>query len=383
MPRLKEREVSDDAVPTPGPERSAPASRGSGANLRLEGLHKSFGRVAAVRDVDLDIEHGEFVTLLGSSGSGKTTTLNLIAGFLFADQGRVLMDDADISSVPPHRRNIGMVFQDYLLFPHMSAAENVAFPLKRRKVDKGEARRRVADALEMVGLAGFEERLPRQMSGGQQQRVALARALVFEPRLLLMDEPLGALDRNLRETLQLEIKRIHRDLATTFVYVTHDQEEALVLSDRVAVFRDGTIEQIASPTEIYERPATAYVADFIGDSNIFRGRAEATGGVPALVVGDRKLPAPATGPEAGDAALIVRPECVVLDADFVGAVNLAGTVTEVVYLGAVVKVVIDVPGLGPVVARENPSVASQRRIGDQTSVGWRLDDSRLVPTTSA
>jgi putative spermidine/putrescine transport system ATP-binding protein len=238
-----------------------------GAAIQLLDLEKRYGDVTALAGVSLDMPAGEFVTLLGPSGSGKTTTLNAIAGFLQPDNGRILVDRSPIETVPPHRRNIGMVFQNYALFPHMTVEANIAYPLKRRKVAKQELRRLVAESLALVGLDGMDKRYPRELSGGQQQRVALARALVFRPRVLLMDEPLGALDRRLRASLQLEFKRIHRELGITFVYVTHDQEEALTMSDRLAVMDQGRILQVGSPRDIYERPAERFVADFIGETN--------------------------------------------------------------------------------------------------------------------
>ena len=223
------------------------------------------------------MRRGEFVTLLGPSGSGKTTTLRMIAGFTSPTGGSIEIDGQDMTRVPPHRRDVGMVFQNYALFPHMTAAQNVAFPLRMRKQSRAEIDRRVGDALDLVKLRHLADRYPRQLSGGQQQRIALARAVVFEPRLLLMDEPLGALDRKLREALQLEIIRISRELGATVLYVTHDQEEALVMSDRIAIFNEGRIEQLGSGEDLYDRPASLFVADFIGESNILRGRYEADG----------------------------------------------------------------------------------------------------------
>ena len=226
--------------------------RTDGASIRVESLTKTFreGIAPAVDAIDLDICSGEFMTLLGPSGSGKTTTLNMVAGFEEVTSGRILLDGDDIARLPPYRRNLGMVFQNYALFPHMTAAENIAFPLRQRKVSKAEIARRVDETLELVQLGGHGDRLPSQLSGGQQQRVALARAVVFSPRALLLDEPLGALDKKLRETLQLQIARLHSELGITFVFVTHDQEEALALSDRIAVFRDGRIEQVGTPFEL-------------------------------------------------------------------------------------------------------------------------------------
>src|SRR5581483_8600606 len=279
------------------------AARGGGA-LRLEGLTKLYGEHAALADVSLDVRGGEFITLLGPSGSGKTTTLRCVAGFVRPDAGRVYLDE----------RDIGMVFQNYALFPHMTAAANVAFPLEVRKLARAEIARRVQEALELVHLGGLGGRYPRQLSGGQQQRVALARAIVFRPPLLLMDEPLGALDKNLREAMQLEISRISRELGVTVLYVTHDQEEALAMSDRIAVYHQGRIEQLGSGEDLYERPATLFVAEFMGESTVFRGRVERDGADAWLASAAARLPidpaaCAALGLGTGErAALVVRPE---------------------------------------------------------------------------
>ena len=248
-------------------QRDAQPSNGS-EYVEFERVSKSFdGRTMVVRDLDLQIRKGEFLTLLGPSGSGKTTCLMMLAGFETPTSGAILIDGRPMHHVPPRRRGIGMVFQNYALFPHMTVGENLAFPLQVRGLDPERRRDRVRQALQLVRLDGLEHRRPRQLSGGQQQRVAIARALVFEPNLVLMDEPLGALDRRLREELQYEIRRIHRDLGVTVLYVTHDQQEAMVLSDRVAVFRAGRIEQIASPEALYEEPTRSFVARFIGENN--------------------------------------------------------------------------------------------------------------------
>lgn len=241
------------------------------AELRLERIGKSFGEVVALDNVSLSVERGELLTILGPSGSGKTTLLKVVAGFEAPDHGSVKVDGVEIAWLPPAKRDIGMVFQNYALFPHLNVRKNVAFPLEMRNTEKSQIERRVTDALALVELAGYDERLPRQLSGGQQQRVALARAIVFNPRLLLLDEPFGALDRKLRETLQLEVRRLQQRLGLTTIFITHDQEEALVLSDRIAVMNKGSIQQIATRAEIYERPINDFVADFVGESNIFHG----------------------------------------------------------------------------------------------------------------
>ncbi len=241
--------------------------------LRLHEIEKSYdGRTNAVDRVSIDVERGEFITFLGPSGSGKTTTLMMIAGFEHPDAGAIALDGHDLVLSKPYQRNIGMVFQSYALFPHMTALQNVLFPLQMRRFPKHEMRTRAERMLDLVGLARFSGRYPRELSGGQQQRVALARGLVFNPDVLLLDEPLGALDKNLREQMQVEIKRIHREIGTTMIYVTHDQTEAMTMSDRIAVFSNGRVEQIGSPLAVYNRPANRFVGEFIGDSNFFAGR---------------------------------------------------------------------------------------------------------------
>lgn len=238
-----------------------------GASVSLTGLTKAYARFTAVAGVSLDICSGEFLTLLGPSGSGKTTTLMMIAGFEVPNTGDIAIDGVSVVEKPPYHRNIGMVFQSYALFPHLTVAENIGFPLKQRGVPKAERARLVGEALEMVRLPGYGARYPRQLSGGQQQRVAVGRAIVFKPRLLLMDEPLGALDKQLRDNLQLEMRRLHADLGITFIYVTHDQEEALTMSDRVAVLNEGKVAQVGRPEDLYDRPCSRFVAGFVGDSN--------------------------------------------------------------------------------------------------------------------
>ncbi|WP_433190817.1 ABC transporter ATP-binding protein [Actinoallomurus sp. CA-150999] len=247
---------------------------GSGKPLSATGLRKTYAGVVAVDEVSMEIEAGEFVTFLGSSGSGKTTTLMMIAGFVEPDAGVIKVGDRDVTRLAPQKRGLGFVFQQYLLFPHMTVAENIAFPLQLRGLSKAEIRRQVGQVLEMAGLTGYGRRRPRELSGGQQQRVALCRALVYRPPVILMDEPLGALDKKLRDQLQTEIKNIQRELGLTVIYVTHDQEEALVLSDRIAVMRDGRIDQFDTPRELFERPRTAFVADFLGAANFLSGRLE-------------------------------------------------------------------------------------------------------------
>ena len=253
------------------PDPGARAERAPTSAVRLEGIHKRFGEVEAVAGIDLDIADGEFFSMLGPSGSGKTTTLRMIAGFELPSAGRILLHGQDVSQKAPFERDVNTVFQDYALFPHMSVGDNVGYGLMIRKVPKGDRRDQVTEALRMVRLEGYEKRKPSQLSGGQRQRVALARALVNRPRVLLLDEPLGALDLKLREEMQIELKAIQHQVGITFIYVTHDQEEALTMSDRIAVFNRGRIEQIGSPADVYERPATAFVAGFVGTSNLLGG----------------------------------------------------------------------------------------------------------------
>jgi spermidine/putrescine transport system ATP-binding protein len=317
------------------------------AGVTLEGVSKRFGPVEAVRELTLDVREGEFFSLLGPSGCGKTTTLRLIAGFEEPTTGRILLGGKDVTQTPPHKRSVNTVFQSYALFPHLTVHDNVAFGLRFRNASKGERRRRVAETLALVQLEGMEKRRPTQLSGGQQQRVALARALVLEPAVLLLDEPLGALDAKLRRALQLELKAIQRAVGITFVYVTHDQEEALTMSDRMAVMSEGLVQQLGTPKEVYEEPATAFVADFLGVSNLMSARA-AGGGLVRL--GSAELVA-GRGDHgtSGDVRLTIRPERVRLEPpDSEGENRLQGVVDRVVYLGPITQVVIRLAGGGTV-----------------------------------
>lgn len=352
-----------------------------GAAVDLVGLTKRFPHVdhAAVDAVDLNIAPGEFMTFLGPSGSGKTTTLNMVAGFLEATSGRIEVDGVDVVRTPAHKRDMGMVFQQYALFPHMTAAANIAFPLQQRKVPKGEIATRVNEALQMVRLEGLSDRYPRNLSGGQQQRVAVARALVFRPRVLLMDEPLGALDKRLREQLQVELSRIHRQLGITFIFVTHDQDEALSLSDRIAVFHEGRIEQVGTAEDLYERPRTLFVADFLGDSTAFHGRRTADGidGDDGLLVfsGSSDVPAGAA------AAIVVRPErlaLAALDSHDPGRNAVRATVTDVVYLGSSRKIVLRRQAGGSAIVREAAGLQSDFQVGEEVLVTWPVDAGVLV-----
>ena len=357
--------------------------------LVLRGLAKRYGDTPAVDGVDLEVRRGEFITLLGPSGSGKTTTLRMIAGFTLQSGGTIEIEGADMSRVPPYRRDVGMIFQNYALFPHMTAAENIAFPLEMRRVLRPEIKGRVTDALALVKLAGFGDRYPRQLSGGQQQRVAFARAVVFGPRLLLMDEPLGALDRKLREALQLEVMHFSRQLGATVVYVTHDQEEALVMSDRIAIFNKGKIEQLGGGEDLYDRPVSLFVADFIGESNIMRGRFEddRDGGWLTRAAWHWRIGATATrrasldGGSAG--ALVVRPERMrIVGGDLEptrGANAVEATVADVLYLGSIRKYELALPDGQPAVVRQQVGSGEREwRPGDQVRLTWAVDDGVLV-----
>jgi putative spermidine/putrescine transport system ATP-binding protein len=353
--------------------------------LELRGVGKHFGPVTAVTGVDLELKQGEFISFLGPSGSGKTTTLMMVAGLQTPSEGSILLNGRDLVPLPPYKRNIGVVFQHYALFPHMSVAANIAFPLEMRKVGRADARRRVEAAMKLVGLPGLGDRLPSQLSGGQQQRVALARALAYEPPLLLMDEPLGALDKNLRAQMQIEISRLHRDLGITVLYVTHDQEEALVMSDRIAVFNHGRIEQIGAPQALYERPMTRFVAGFLGDSTFLPGKVQALHGAEAVVLtaqGPLRGHA-APGVRAGEAAVVaVRPERVALltPGEAASKNGLRGRISDVIYLGQSRKFVVRLEdgaeflGLQPI---GSASVALTE--GTEVLVGWAAADCNVLP----
>jgi spermidine/putrescine ABC transporter ATP-binding subunit len=358
----------------------------NGAAVSLSGLEKSYGRVAAVAGVSLDVRSGEFLTLLGPSGSGKTTTLMMIAGFETPTSGDIAIDGKSVVAMPPYRRNIGMVFQSYALFPHLTVAENIGFPLKQRGVAKAERTKLVGDALALVQLPGFGARHPRQLSGGQQQRVALARAIVFRPRLLLMDEPLGALDKQLRETLQLEMRRLHAELGITFIYVTHDQEEALTMSDRIAVMNEGLIAQIGRPEDLYDRPSNRFVAGFIGESNflpaIVRGMED---GVVVAECQGRTLRAiaPTRPAEGASVMLTTRPERLRFTDGAAPAAalqnRLAVRVTEAVFAGERCRYVLQAVDGTAIVLKEPSSAAIRRRaVGEQAEIAWSVADTILV-----
>ncbi|MCX4791511.1 MULTISPECIES: ABC transporter ATP-binding protein [unclassified Streptomyces] len=358
-----------------------------GARIELAQVRKEYADSVAVDDVSLVIEPGEFMTLLGPSGSGKTTTLNIIAGFTAATSGTLTIGGVQMQDLPPHRRDIGMVFQHYALFPHMTVAQNVAFPLKQRKVPKARRTQLVEAALETVRLGGYGHRRPSELSGGQQQRVALARAVVYEPRVLLMDEPLGALDKKLRESLQLEIKRVHQEIGSTFVFVTHDQEEALVLSDRIAVFDDGGIQQVGTASELYEKPRSLFVAEFLGESSTVRGRIEPDGDDSCLRVGDRTVRAPGRPADGTgtDAAVVIRPEHLRVQAADApvapGANALPARVTQEIYLGSGRKLELALPDGTVLLAREQADRLSDAHHGDEVTVVWDVERGVLLGDT--
>ena len=336
--------------------------------MRLEAIRKTYGDVVAIESLSLEVHSGEFFTMLGPSGSGKTTTLRVIAGFELADSGRVSLHGVDVTRSPPYERPVNTVFQDYALFPHMNVLDNVAYGLRVKGVDKGERRRRAEQALEMVRLAGVEGRRPMQLSGGQRQRVALARAIVNRPRVLLLDEPLGALDLKLRQEMQIELKAIQRELSKqiTFIYVTHDQDEALTMSDRIAVFSDGRIEQVGRPGEIYERPANEFVASFVGTSNIVEQEGR------RCIVRPEKIRLRAAGASAEEARA--------------GEQTRSGVVREVAYLGSVSRYVVETDaGETLVVLQQNLDTSAAGALaqrGQRVRLAWRGEDASVLDSTT-
>jgi spermidine/putrescine transport system ATP-binding protein len=352
--------------------------------IQLEELTKSFDGVVAVDGIDLHMPPGEFFTMLGPSGCGKTTTLRMIAGFERPTSGRIVLDGTDVARVPPHKRNVNTVFQSYALFPHLDVARNVAFGLKYHKLTKEEQGRRVGEALELVNLAGFARRKAAQLSGGQQQRVALARALVLRPRVLLLDEPLGALDARLRKNLQVELKALQAELGITFVFVTHDQEEALTMSDRIAVMNEGSVEQAGAPREVYEEPLTVFVADFLGVSNLLAGEAVGPDGdACAIRVGDRTFRAQqgATGAR-GEVKVMIRPERIGIEPHAAGGDNrLPGMVERSVFLGGSHEVHVRVLGgdlLKATVANDGKRLPFALERGEAVSLHLPPDGLRVL-----
>jgi putative spermidine/putrescine transport system ATP-binding protein len=351
------------------------------ARLELQNLSKHYGSTVAVREVTLDVGDGEFIVLLGPSGCGKTTTLRMVAGFVAPTGGRVRLGGQDITAAPPWKRNAGMVFQSYALFPHLTVAENVAFGLEMRKMSKAEIPTRVAEALRMVRLDGYAERLPRQLSGGQQQRVALARALAIRPDVLLLDEPLSNLDAKLRETVRVEIRELQRELGITTVMVTHDQEEALIMADRLVVMSEGEVRQVGTQRELYERPADRFVAGFVGRSNLLNGTVVQPGTF--QTEGGLKLFCPDAAP--GPAVIALRPERMMLGAPAAGQANrLPGTVEFVSYLGANIDVHVRVsPADRIVVSQPNRPDTRLPAVGEGIDVGWPAEAGVLFTEGAA
>ena len=359
--------------------------RVQGASLVLEALRKDFGQAPAVRSIDLDLKPGRFLTLLGASGSGKTTTLMMIAGFIEPTSGAIRINGRDVTTLPAHKRDIGMVFQNYALFPHLTVLDNVGFALKMRGVGRAETRERSAEFLRMVGLGDFLERYPHQLSGGQQQRVALARALVFSPSLVLMDEPLGALDRRLRLQMQEEIKRIQTDLGLTVVYVTHDQEEALTMSDDIAVMEDGRIASHSSPQETYEAPANRFTANFIGESNFLQGTVATQAGEETLVDIAGRTCRVAAEPAAGGgkaASVFVRPERLrLVTAEDRIANAMACRVVSQLYLGESIVYTVELAdGQKLKIRRPNRGVGAAIQTDMPLWVGFEPQNARILLT---
>ena len=354
--------------------------------IELVGLEKHFREVRAVDGVSLSVVGGEFFSLLGPSGCGKTTTLRMIGGFELPTAGRVLLRGRDVTNDPPDKRPVNMVFQNYALFPHLDVGDNIAFGLRRNHVEGAEIRRRVAEALDLVHLVGYERRKPNQLSGGQQQRVALARALVNRPHVLLLDEPLGALDLKLRKQLQVELKRVQAEVGITFVYVTHDQEEALTMSDRIAVMNHGRVEQLGTPEELYERPLTRFVADFIGTTNLLAGSVESTDGQTAIVrlhSGDVCVVARGTLSIGDPVELSIRPESVALrrqtETPVTSVPAIAGTVEQVAYLGGNVQYIVRTIG-GLSITALAPKTGERLPIDCAIHVHWPLAEALVLAT---
>jgi spermidine/putrescine transport system ATP-binding protein len=359
----------------------------AGGEVVLVDLVKRFADVTAVAGINLSMPSGEFFSLLGPSGCGKTTTLRLIAGFERPDEGQILLDGVDMVQTPPHKRNVNTVFQNYALFPHLTVAENVAFGLRYQDVSKQEAKTKVAEALELVRLQGLERRRPSQLSGGQQQRVALARALILNPAVLLLDEPLGALDAKLRKALQIELKALQEEIGITFIYVTHDQEEALTMSDRLAVMSNGRVEQIGTPSDVYEEPTTAYVADFLGVSNLMDATAGGpdAGGRGKVRLGEFQFVAGHGDTDAhGDVKIVIRPERVQLEeTGRTGENRVPGMVERVVYVGSIMQVIVHLaPGQTLQAWVQNQGEGLPYAQGHPVSVHLPADALRILVDTS-
>jgi spermidine/putrescine transport system ATP-binding protein len=350
-------------------------------DVELRNVSRRFGDLSAVEGVSLEVNRGEFLTLLGPSGCGKTTLLRMIGGFETPDEGRVILGGVDVTDVPPYRRDVTTVFQQYALFPHLTVYDNVAFGLQRRRERATEIQRRVRQALELVRLEGTDARRPSELSGGQQQRVALARALVLEPRVLLLDEPLAALDLKLRKQMQIELKGLQRRVGISFVYVTHDQEEALAMSDRIVVMNRGRIEQTGNAAEIYERPRTEFVAGFIGMSNLLEGIVEAGAeGNRRVRIGESVIPLLADAETGQKIRLMIRPEKILVDPDSSGE-GLRGRIASSVYLGESTQTVVDLDaGQKLIVLEQNRRAfaAGQGRVGQRVSLRWEPDAAVIV-----
>lgn len=352
---------------------------------RYQNVSKSYNGLTVVKDLTFEIKRGEFLSLLGPSGSGKTTTLMMLAGLQSPSSGHIYLNDAPIDGIPPHRRNIGVVFQNYALFPHMTIAENLAYPLKARRMQRDEIRQRVNRGLEMVKLEKLAERRPSELSGGQQQRVALARALVFNPSVVLLDEPLGALDRQLRENMQIELKQLHRETAVTMIYVTHDQSEAMTMSDRVAVFNGGEILQCASPRELYDEPSCSFVAEFVGENNRISGRISERNGdiftirsMEGVTIKVNQRP----GFAIGDAVHVyLRPERIVVGPAATNCENhYSAKIADAVFIGDHTKLRLDFPGCPDLITKQNYfGNGCLPRRAEQIHVGWSIEAPRIVP----
>jgi spermidine/putrescine transport system ATP-binding protein len=383
---LRREAIFGQTLPDMGADERAGEVGAENGSVELVGVTKRFGTVIAVDSLDIDVRPGEFLSLLGPSGCGKTTTLRMLAGFEEPDEGQIRISGTAVRGVPPHKRDVNTVFQNYALFPHMTAAENVAYGLRQKKVDKAEIGRRVGEALEMVKMSKLSARRPREMSGGQQQRVALARALVNRPSLLLLDEPLGALDRKLREEMQIELKLLQAQVGITFIFVTHDQDEALSMSDRIAVMLDGRVEQLADPDTVYDQPATAFVAGFIGKRNFFEGTSREAGSV---VEGDgwtiRSTLAPIDAVDGRGALAAVRPEMVMVSdlqpSDDRNAVT--GDLVSISHLGDVIQFVVLTPGHKEIIARHPRQGAPRLEVGGRVWCSWDADHTHVFGAEQA
>ena len=356
--------------------------------VKFDKVDKSYdGKVLVVKDLNLDINEGEFITMLGPSGSGKTTCLMMLAGFETPTNGEIYLDSKPISRIPPHKRGIGMVFQNYALFPHLTVYENLSFPLKVRKLSKDDIDKKVDKALSMVSLSGFEKRMPNQLSGGQQQRVAVARSLVFDPQLVLMDEPLGALDKNLRESMQYEIKHIHESIGVTVVYVTHDQSEALTMSSRIAVFNDGKVQQLSTPDKLYEEPVNSFVAEFIGENNTFAGEVTDISGGKCKVkldTGGEIISNPISVKSKGEKTKVsLRPERAIIDPEEKMDNKHKGKIEEIIYHGDHARVRLNLLGNKEFILKvPNSSARMDIKRGNEIKVGWNSHDARALDPKS-